>query len=151
MHDAHAAVIVSAALGKEGGDLPARLIAVQAVQVEVILHYPAAATQIFEYLGCHARFEEHRFVAAFELQLKQVDVGERFAQSGTLVALALARNWWRWGWFVVDVIDRQRHGIGDRRLEQGARCGIERPGRHVTDCRETSRRRARPGNRSQPR
>jgi hypothetical protein len=130
MNDTHTAAIMDEAFGEEGGDMMAGFVAVHAVQVEMSLYHPAAAAQIPEYARGHAGLEPGGLIAPFECQIKGISLRKGFIQCGALIFQVLTWNGGRRGWFMMDPIQCERHCVGDSIAKQGARCLIERPGRH---------------------
>ncbi len=56
---------MGAPLGAKKGDLLTGLVAVQAVQVELLLHHPASVAQVAQHPGRPPWFKEGRLIAAF--------------------------------------------------------------------------------------
>jgi len=73
VHDPNATLTARNAVVEEGGHLGDRLVAIQAVQVELGLDYPVATAQAPEHRGSEAVAQKHQFLA----RLEPVLIGER--------------------------------------------------------------------------
>lgn len=91
MHDAQATLAGSERLGEETRDLFVRLMAIHAVEVEVILDAPAAATQIPQHCTRQPVAQEGFCPAQVQPVIDRERRVQRFAKYGSFVAFALAR------------------------------------------------------------
>ena len=90
--DAHAAQAVALGVAQERVEALARLVAPQAVQVDLGLHHPDAAAELAHDVDADAAAAVGERVVGVEQRLGVELVGDRFDQRGRLVALALARD-----------------------------------------------------------
>ncbi len=81
---------------EEFAEQGARLIAVQTVQVEFILNYPAPATQVTQDALRHTLAQVVRFIAAFEAVLQADGRMQAIVECRPLIGQMLKRPWWRW-------------------------------------------------------
>ena len=89
MNDANAAQSGARGFAQEGAETLARLVAAQAVQVELGLQHPDAAAQLPDHVDADAAPPKRQGVVGVEQGLGVELVGDRFQQHRRFVALAL--------------------------------------------------------------
>ena len=87
MDDAHAAQAGARRVAQEVGDALARLVAAQAVQVDLVLQHPDAAAQLADDVEADAAAAKRERVVGLEQRLDVERVGDRLGQRRGLVAL----------------------------------------------------------------
>ena len=108
MNDAHATHSVSERPRKETGQQFAGLLAVEPMQVDLVLDHPAPAPQVAQYAVGEAGAQVARFVAAFEPILKRDWPVQAFVQRRPLVGQVLQRAWRRHRAAEMDAIRRRQ-------------------------------------------
>ena len=105
MHDAHASMTAGDTGADESHELVPCFVPGKAMQVEIVLHHPAAAAQIAQDAARKTVAVPCGFVATFQKQVQQGRAVQGFVQRRGFVKLTLARDrrWQRW--FVMNPVE----------------------------------------------
>lgn len=106
MHDPDATLAVVQALGQKAGEQMPGFVAIQTVQVDFILDYPAPTAQVAQDVLSQSGAQIMRFVTAFQAILQADMAVQAFMQGGLFIGKMLERAGRRWPFAVLDEIGR---------------------------------------------